>query len=371
MVVDVCQRLSVKLTHTTKLPNPNSNQNMFKTRRPSTLSSGHLLRTVTPPQNTKSCDSMNSWCTIGNICDANQWAIGDTTLCKLGFKEQGDVNTHPWWSAPRRIQLPHFDVRRSQRNEEIRSTINLARYTFSCVQFCVSSRREVSLCTKGRVYQRSILLWPARVTDERMLTRAVTAAFWMWGAEIAVHRWNCGVASSYKYTGKAFRAASIWLRTIEKGLGESLLWARTGSASLECLHPWRGQLNWCRLNPPRLNACSTTSWYDEPTKSNFQGSLSYMKNYRSTRWPSLGLYLCVIHAKIKCEPHYYNSNQWYGSQRISVVFLSSLANALSARDVNYWAQKTTSWPGHWIQSKQNVNMITYDSGWREGSQLKQ
>ncbi len=75
-------------------------------------------------------------------------------------------------------------VANGQRNEEISSTINLARYTFSRVHFCVWSRREISLSTKGRVYQRSILVygcetWPARVADERILTRAVSAAFWM------------------------------------------------------------------------------------------------------------------------------------------------------------------------------------------------
>ncbi len=55
--------------------------------------------------------------------------------------------------------------------------INLARCAFSRLQSCLWSWREISLRTKGRVYQvvvRSILLygcetWPGRVADERML----------------------------------------------------------------------------------------------------------------------------------------------------------------------------------------------------------
>ncbi len=64
-----------------------------------------------------------------------------------------------------------------QGTEEIRSRINLARSTFSRLQSCLWSRREISLHTKARVYQavmRSILLygcetWPVRVANERML----------------------------------------------------------------------------------------------------------------------------------------------------------------------------------------------------------
>ncbi len=61
--------------------------------------------------------------------------------------------------------------------EEIRSRFNLARSAFSRLQSCLWSRREISLRTKGRVYQavvRSILLygcetWPVLVANERML----------------------------------------------------------------------------------------------------------------------------------------------------------------------------------------------------------
>ncbi len=68
-------------------------------------------------------------------------------------------------------------VANGQGTEEIRSKINLARSAFSRQQSCLWSRREMSLRTKGRVYQavmRSILLyscetWPVRVADERML----------------------------------------------------------------------------------------------------------------------------------------------------------------------------------------------------------
>ncbi len=68
-------------------------------------------------------------------------------------------------------------VANGQGTEEIRSRINLARSAFSRLQSCLRSRREISLRTKGRVYQavvRSILLygyeiWPVRVADERML----------------------------------------------------------------------------------------------------------------------------------------------------------------------------------------------------------
>ncbi len=64
-----------------------------------------------------------------------------------------------------------------QGTEEIRSRINLSRSAFSSQQSSLWSRREISLRTKGRVYQAvvsSILLygcetWPVRVADERML----------------------------------------------------------------------------------------------------------------------------------------------------------------------------------------------------------
>ncbi len=68
-------------------------------------------------------------------------------------------------------------VANGQGTEEIRSRINLARSAFSRLQSCLWSRREISLRTKGRVYQavlRSILLygcetWPVRVVDEKTL----------------------------------------------------------------------------------------------------------------------------------------------------------------------------------------------------------
>ncbi len=68
-------------------------------------------------------------------------------------------------------------VANGQGTEEIRSKINLARSAFSRLQSGLWSWREISLRTKGRVYQavvRSILLYgcetcPIRVADERML----------------------------------------------------------------------------------------------------------------------------------------------------------------------------------------------------------
>ncbi len=68
-------------------------------------------------------------------------------------------------------------VANSQGTEDIRSRINLARSAFSHLQSCLWTRREISLRTKGRVYQvvvRSILLyncetWPVRVAYEMML----------------------------------------------------------------------------------------------------------------------------------------------------------------------------------------------------------
>ncbi len=68
-------------------------------------------------------------------------------------------------------------VANGQGTGEIKSRINFARSAFSRLQSCLWSRREISLRTKGRVYQavvRSIFLygcetWPVRVADERML----------------------------------------------------------------------------------------------------------------------------------------------------------------------------------------------------------
>ncbi len=57
----------------------------------------------------------------------------------------------------------------------------------------------------------------------------------------------------------SLRKASLRLRTIEKGMGESFQWARTWPSSLGCLRPRCGQIDWwCRLNPPRVNAATST-----------------------------------------------------------------------------------------------------------------
>ncbi len=74
-------------------------------------------------------------------------------------------------------------VANGQGTEGIRSRINLARSAFSRLQSCLWSRREISLRTKGRVYQavvRSIMLyscetWLVRIADERMLDVAASA----------------------------------------------------------------------------------------------------------------------------------------------------------------------------------------------------
>ncbi len=92
------------------------------------------------------------------------------------------MHNYDEWSeqGSARVQFKYLDsmfVANGRGTEEIRSRINLARSAFSCLQLCLWSRREISLRTKGRVYQavvRSILLngcqaWPVRVTDERML----------------------------------------------------------------------------------------------------------------------------------------------------------------------------------------------------------
>ncbi len=47
-------------------------------------------------------------------------------------------------------------VANGQGTEEIRSRIYLARSAFSCLQSCLWSRREISLRTKGRVYQAGL-----------------------------------------------------------------------------------------------------------------------------------------------------------------------------------------------------------------------
>ncbi len=89
----------------------------------------------------------------------------------------------------RQAVLGSMFVTNGQGSEEIRSRITLARSAFSRLQSCLWSRREISLRTKGRVYQavvRSILLygcetWPVRVADEgcwKSLTMTASAAFY-------------------------------------------------------------------------------------------------------------------------------------------------------------------------------------------------
>ncbi len=47
-------------------------------------------------------------------------------------------------------------IANGESTEEIRSRINLARSAFSRLQSCLWSRREISLRTKGRVYQAGL-----------------------------------------------------------------------------------------------------------------------------------------------------------------------------------------------------------------------
>ncbi len=60
-------------------------------------------------------------------------------------------------------------VANGQGTEEIRSRINLACSAYSCLQSCLWSRFEISLRSKGRVYQavlRSILLYLCETWSE-------------------------------------------------------------------------------------------------------------------------------------------------------------------------------------------------------------
>ncbi len=77
-----------------------------------------------------------------------------------------------------RFKHPGFIfIANGQNTEDIRSKINLARSAFSHLQSSYWSRREVSLRTKGRVYQIVVRLirpysrkaWPVRVAHERTL----------------------------------------------------------------------------------------------------------------------------------------------------------------------------------------------------------
>ncbi len=52
-------------------------------------------------------------------------------------------------------------IANGQGAKEIRSRINLARFAFSDLQSCLWSRREMTLPTKGRVYQ-AVVRWLLR-----------------------------------------------------------------------------------------------------------------------------------------------------------------------------------------------------------------
>ncbi len=98
----------------------------------------------------------------------------------------GVVSTHPWLVVLFNIEsledvdkfkyLGSMFVANSQGTEEVRNRIKLARSTFSRLQSCPWSRREIFFRTKARVYRavvRSILLygwetWSVRVADEMM-----------------------------------------------------------------------------------------------------------------------------------------------------------------------------------------------------------
>ncbi len=84
------------------------------------------------------------------------------------------LDSEPLENVEKFKYLGSMFVANGQGTEEIMSRINLARSAFYRLQSCLWSRREISLRTKGRVYQavvRSILLygsetWPIRVADE-------------------------------------------------------------------------------------------------------------------------------------------------------------------------------------------------------------
>ncbi len=58
------------------------------------------------------------------------------------------------------------------------------------------------------------------------------------------------------------RTPNLWLRTMDKELGEGPQWARKGPSSLGYLYPRTSQLYWwCWLNPSRVNADKIASRY--------------------------------------------------------------------------------------------------------------
>ncbi len=72
------------------------------------------------------------------------------------------LDGEPLEDADKFKYLGSMFVANGQGTEEIRGRTNLARSEFSRLQSCLWSRREISLRTKGRVYQavvRSILLY--------------------------------------------------------------------------------------------------------------------------------------------------------------------------------------------------------------------
>ncbi len=98
-------------------------------------------------------------------------------------------------------------VANGQGTEEIGNRIHLARSSFSRLQLCLWSRREILFCTKGRVYQavvRSILFFGCetcwvRVAGEMMLEmfdNNAYATFYTSCAEIVCHPRNCVDASA-------------------------------------------------------------------------------------------------------------------------------------------------------------------------------
>ncbi len=67
----------------------------------------------------------------------------------------GDFSIHPWplEDVAKFKYLGSLFIANGQGTKEVRSTINLARYTFSRLQSCLWSRREISLRTRGGLYQ--------------------------------------------------------------------------------------------------------------------------------------------------------------------------------------------------------------------------
>ncbi len=113
-------------------------------------------------------------------------------------------------------------VANGQGTEETRSRINLARSAFSRLQSCLWSRREISLRTKGTVYQvvvRSILLygcetWPVRVADERKLEVFDDDSIHhtLRVRHRVCHPWNCVTASAlHAYRHCSYKEGSAGL----------------------------------------------------------------------------------------------------------------------------------------------------------------